>query len=383
MTAAKTTAIIVVLALIAGLTIQGKVAVRAEDEPVLGARAEELLDRADKLRRAVARGRDRIARGEVETVMIRVPFMDNRLISMAEAEALAARLEQEAQNVFLERQQEQASISDRAQRLVSGIMDIQVPSPIPPEEASIAFGDLPEGDDASALVLLGIDQGIAILDTAGKIGGRVMPPLRMIVAAGKTFIATEEGADIYLTQKTETYERALTFLKDPASAREFTAVVRAIKAGSRPPATASVAMVRAARAITSPELGGSTSQIMWTAFMSREARNAALTQASIEAYGWFIGDMTEHTVKRIFVQRSARYRRAAKQLDKAGRLMKKAEKPATRARLQKGIDHANEVMAKSFATYDTQATGAGCLNGFYRGHRFQQALKKRADKTKK
>jgi len=378
MTITRTIAIAVILALLAGPLTLVWVTAQAEDEPALGPRVEELLDRADKLRRAIARGRDRIARGEVETVMIRVPFMDDKLISMAEAEALAAQLEQEAQDIFREACEEQASIHDRAQRLVSSIKDIQVPPPIPPEEASIVFGDLAEGDYKSALVLLGMDLGIAVLDTAGKIGGRVMPPLRIIVLAGKTFIAAEEGADVYLTKKTETYEKALTFLKDPASAREFTAIVRAIKEGRPLPATASLDMVRAAQAITSPELGGSTSRIMWTAFMSKEARNAALTQASLEAYGWVTGDVTEHTVKRIFVQRSARYRKAAKRLDRAGRLMKKAKKPATRAKLQQGIDHANRVMAKSFSTYSAQSKGAAYLNTFYRSARFQEALKKHA-----
>ena len=348
------------------------------EEPVVERRVEELLDRAHKLRLAVARGRERIARGEVDTVMIKIPFMDDELVSMAEAEQLAARLEEEARTMLRRAQEEQAYVRDQVQRLVSGIHKIKVPPPIPPEEASIVFGDLPDGDRRGAFILLGMDIGVAALDAAGRIGGRVMPPLKLIIITGKTFIAAEEGADVYLTRRTATYEKALHLLKDPKHASEFTAIVRAIRENRPLPENAVPDAIEAARAITSPELGSSTSRIVWNAMMSKEARNAALTRATIEAYGWVIGDVTERTVGRILVQRSPWYQQGATFLDEAGPLAKKIKNPTMNASLREGIEHANEIMEKSFTTYRIPAKGIAAANTFYRGPRFQEALKRRA-----
>jgi len=339
---------------------------------------DELLDQANKLRRAVARARERIARGEVDDVMIKVPFRNNEMVTMDEAERLADQYEKMAFELHIQSVKPAADTpltSAQIQKLVAGISTIKVPPPIPPGEASVRFGQIPDDDIKSAMVLLGMDMGTAVIDVTGRVAGRTLLPLKAIIVSGKIFIAAEDGADVYLTKKMEIYEAALTYLRKPATARKFTAIVRVLKEKKPLPEDADITMVRAAQAISNPNLGGHTSRLVWNALTSPEARNAALTRATLEAYGFIIGDATKKTVNSILVQRSSEYRKAADFVQRVTPYWKKTQIEAQKVPLSVAIEHANEVMAGAFTTYEPLGKAAGTINAFYRGEVFGKLLR--------
>src|SRR5206468_898834 len=104
-------------------------------------------------------------------------------------------------------------------------------------------------DHTSKNVILGAEFGVAVADIFGKIGNSPLNGTKLIFVVGNTFIAAENGADVYLVKRLETYEKALKWLKDGERRREFTPIVRALREHKPIPENASIEMVRVAQAI--------------------------------------------------------------------------------------------------------------------------------------
>lgn len=77
---------------------------------MLSEQAQALRQRAGKLQAAAARCRTRIASGELDGCIVRVPFRNNEAISIDAAEALAAELAQEADRLHEQMHQETAQL---------------------------------------------------------------------------------------------------------------------------------------------------------------------------------------------------------------------------------------------------------------------------------
>ena len=59
-------------------------------------------------------------------------------------------------------------------------------------------------------------------DLAGKVGQKtLLPSCKVLLIAGKVFIAGEDGAYVHLVKQDKLYEAALHYLKNPATTREF------------------------------------------------------------------------------------------------------------------------------------------------------------------
>lgn len=225
-------------------------------------------------------------------------------------------------------------------RMLLGVQRIRVPPPIPPQDAVIGVGQLAPNDKTSKRVLQGLEGGVATLDIIGRLGS-VALPAKLILVAGKSFIAAENAADVYLVKKTELYEQASAYLKDPKTRLRFTEIVRNIKANKPVPEDANIEMLRAAKAILDPKLGNSGMRIAWDAMLSPGACNAALTKACIELGGVALGGSVKIS-KRIMTIQNPAYLNATTTLTKARRALEKTKNAEAKVKLRRIIKEANE-----------------------------------------
>lgn len=277
------------------------------------------------------------------------------------------------QNVAEKRAQENSQIA----AIVRSIKNIQVPPPILAEEAAITFGQIAPGDHSSKNIILGAEVGVAVADVFGKIGTSPLIGTKLIFAAGKTFIAAENGADVYLVKQNDTYEKALRYLKDDATRQDFTAIVRTIKEHRPISENASIEMVRAAQAILDPKLGNSGKRIAWDAMLSPEARNAALTQACIELGGEIIGQASEKIVARLMAQRMPAFTEATEYLSKARVALQRVEDPAAHASLKEAIKQANETITKTYHTVHPGSAGMEHVTSIFTKHKEEEFREKK------
>jgi tetratricopeptide (TPR) repeat protein len=261
------------------------------------------------------------------------------------------------------KEQENSQIAE----ILHGIKSIQVPPPILPREAAITFGQIAPEDHTSKNIILGSEVGVAVIAVFGSIDSHplnlTLPKLVFVV--GKTFIAAENGADVYLVKQNDIYEKALRYLKDDATRQDFTTIVRAIKEKRTISENASIEMVRTAQAILDPRLGNSGKRIAWDAMLSPEARNAALTQVCIELGGELIGQAGERMVARLMVARQPAFAEATEYLAKARVALQTVEEPAARDSLNEAVKLANEMIAKSYHTVHPGSAGMEHLESIF------------------
>jgi hypothetical protein len=234
--------------------------------------------------------------------------------------------------------------------IVRGVRTIRVPPPILPQDAAIGIARLAERDDTSKRVLLGLEAGIAVAAIAGRIGEASLPYVKLILVGGKSIIAAEEGADVFLVRQNEVYERALQYLKDESRRKEFTELVRALKERRPLAENTDIEMARAAQAIIDPSLGNSNMRIAWNSMLSAEARRAAVTQACIQLGAEIIGLGAGKAFQRIQATQFSSFREAEDFLARAAVAMNKVTEPAAKASLQAAIDQANHVIASTYHT---------------------------------
>jgi hypothetical protein len=246
-------------------------------------------------------------------------------------------------------------------RLLLGVQRIRVPPPIPPQDVAIRIGQLAPNDKTSKRILLGLEAGVVVMDIIGKLGGVVLGgavlPAKFIIATGKSFIAAENAADVYLVKQTEIYEQASVYLRDPKTRLHFTEIVRAIKENKPVPEDADVQMLRAAQAILDPKLGNSGMRIAWEAMFSPGARRAAATQACIELGGFVFGKSVAKgasgaakVTRRVASVQKPPFIKAIGTITTARKMLEKATSAKERAGLQEVIKVANK---KAEGTYRT------------------------------
>ncbi|MFQ5801348.1 MAG: hypothetical protein ACE5JQ_00445 [Candidatus Methylomirabilales bacterium] len=235
-------------------------------------------------------------------------------------------------------------------RILRGVQRIRVPPPIPPEDVAIGIGQLAPNDETTKRVIFGLESGVAVLDIVGKFAGRAVLPAKVIIATGKTFIAAENAADVYLVKQNEVYEQALRYLKDETTRARFTAIVRSIKEQKSLPEDASIDMVRAARAILDPKLGNSGTRIAWDAMLSPEAQRAVVTQVCIELGGHVIGESFRKVVNRLRAAHQPAFIKATRSLAKARKALGRTKNPKAAAKWKIVIKQANEKIAKTYRT---------------------------------
>jgi len=240
------------------------------------------------------------------------------------------------------------------ERIMAGFKDIRVPTPLLPDVADVRLQvDSAEAENWGKLLFL--DGGVAVADVAGKIGERSLGVATCILAAGKTFIAMEDGADLYLMRKGEQYERALKWLRGKETGPEFSKIVHALRDGRPLPADAREDMIPVARAILDPKLGNSGQSIAWGAMWSPEARRAGITRALIEIGADRLGAGTKGVVQDLWAEHDAAFRYASGALSRAQAEVARPASVAHKEAVQKVIAEANRVLSN---TYTFRASGA-------------------------
>ena len=137
-------------------------------------------------------------------------------------------------------------------------------------------------------------------DLAGKVGQKtLLPSCKVLLIAGKLFIAGEDGAYVHLVKQDKVYEAALHHLKKPETTRSLPIFVRDLKEYGRPPASAGPEMVRAARAILDPSLGSSGTRIAWDSMLSPEAKAAMVRKTCLEVGAELVGDRGRGADRRV------------------------------------------------------------------------------------
>ena len=239
-------------------------------------------------------------------------------------------------------------------KLLLGVQRIRVPPPVPPQDAVIESGQLAPGDKAGKKVILGLEAGVAVMDIVGKLGNAALPA-KLILVTGKSFIAAEDAADVYLVKQTELYKQASAYLKDQRTRLRFTEIVRAIKVREPVPENADVQMLRAAHAILDPKLGNSGMRTAWDAMFSPGARRAALSQAYIELGGRILGvsaakggPAAARIAKRITAVHKPAFAKAAGTVTNARKMLEKVKNAEAKAKLYEVIKEANKKMAETY-----------------------------------
>lgn len=161
-----------------------------------------------------------------------------------------------------------------ARRLAS----VVPPLPIPAKEVALDWKKVYLNEDR---LINTTDLVVAGWEIAGSLGESAVWPCKLLLIGGKTFIAGENGAYVYLVEKDKDYDAARAYLRDPQQAQSFARIVQATREDRPMPAGASPAMVQAARAIADPGLGD-TGKVVWDAMTSKQALSAMVRKATIE-----------------------------------------------------------------------------------------------------
>jgi hypothetical protein len=217
---------------------------------------------------------------------------------------------------------------------------IQVPPPVPQKEASLSWKRLYLGNKSMADTA---DHVLDFWELTGTLGESASLGCKIILIAGKTFIAGEDGAYVHLVKQDRVYESALRYLKDPSQAKQFTRLVQAVKEKRPIPASANPEMLKAARAILDPKLGSSGTRIAWDAMLSPEARAAMVRKAALESGAALVSTGTEGLLHDL-TQRKELYTAAMRERDEARKMLLHTSDVLYRDQLKKVIGHANAVL---------------------------------------
>jgi hypothetical protein len=243
-------------------------------------------------------------------------------------------------------------------RLMRGLRNIDVPPPIPASSVAMSWKSLTEKHGPGVLDKTG-EFGFLAWDLLARPGRGTPLQCKVLLIAGKTFIAGEDGAYVHLVKQDRVYEQALGFLRDPATTRQFAELVRDFRETGTASSSADPAMLRAARALTDPKLGSSGMSIAWDAMLSPEARAAMVRKACLEVGSELMGQGTEGLLRDLTRQRSL-YEAASRERRRAQQLLKRTSDPLDRDQLRKVIAHANYVTGRMY-----RVERAGSILGSY------------------
>jgi len=254
-------------------------------------------------------------------------------------EAIAAEAEETARRL-------QEGHRTRMRQLQSEIDNLTIPPPLPKNEVSLSWDKLTLDKEGKQTMLRVADGVIMVWDLTGKLGGKALPACKILLMAGKVFIDGEDGAYVHLVRQEKVYEDALQYLRDPASAKEFSRIVRDLRQG-KPAESADAGILRAARAILDPALGNSGTQIAWDAMLSPEAKAAMVRKACIE-----LGmDLVSHGAEGVLAdltRQKQMYDALRVNREGARRMLKEATDPLDRAQLSEIVSHSNRFLEQTY-----------------------------------
>jgi len=288
---------------------------------------------------------------------------DEQKAAEADAERLRAieearRLEEERRQFEIKKQQTLQQLksisytpstpgpSPELTRIMRKLNHMQ-PPPIPSAQAQLELRIKPD-DRLNELLLLAADNFLLLGQATGKLYGTPLGVMTLILAGGKTFIAMEDGADLYLCKQDAVYEKALGYLRNPAAAAKFSKIVHALRNNSPLPQDADPAMVEAAKALVDPRLGNAGWHLASSAMWSPEARAAGLKAGMIETGGYLLGKGTENVAGELLAERDPAFRYASASLERAETALKTAKDLEYRGMLKNTIAEANRVIAYSY-----------------------------------
>ncbi len=254
-----------------------------------------------------------------------------------------------------------ASITDpQVTKIAKRLGSVVPPLPIPKEEVSLTWKDIYLSNDR---LMNTTDLVVAGWEMTGVVGGGLAAPYKIIMIAGKTFIAGEDGAYLHLVKREQDYDAALAFLKNPAQSQKFARLVQDIRQNRPVPAGADPAMVRAAQAVTDPKLGNSATSIAWDAMMSREALSAMFRKATVEITTEAVSAKAEDLVKSL-TNRKAVFDSVRLEREQARRMMTtETTTPQQREQLTTVMNEANRKLAAMYWVDRTANTGNGMSIG--------------------
>jgi hypothetical protein len=234
----------------------------------------------------------------------------------------------------------------RARQLQADLDNVTIPPRLAKSEVSLSWEKLKLGKDGDETMLRMADGAVFAWDLTGTIGGKALPACKILLATGKVFIDGEDGAYVHLVKQENVYEGALQYLRNTATAEEFTGIVRALRNGRAPEST-DAGMLRAARAILDPALGNSGTQIAWDAMLSPEAKAAMVRKACIELGMELVSHGAEGSLSDFTRQKQA-YDAIRVNREEARRMLKAATDPLDRIQLNEVIAHANRLLEQTY-----------------------------------
>ncbi|OPY05198.1 MAG: hypothetical protein A4E67_02049 [Syntrophaceae bacterium PtaB.Bin038] len=325
---------------------------------------EEWRKRADILNKKIGLCEEDIRRGAKDCLVI-VNWEGNRKVSLAEARNLVSLYLREAHrpaaaanSLVLPAWRPEEISNPQIYKIAKNLDTIKVPPPIPSTEASINWNVVAQQTSGMGGA---VGYGMLALDLYGRIGA-AHPVLKGVVIGSKTFIAGEEGGLLYVARQTQTYERAMNYLKDPATSKTFAYMVRDLKERGPTSIQPTPDMLSAAKAVADPR-EGDTRWLVWDAFLSPEARTAMLKKACLEIGTELAATGAGNILKKVSADlegRKAIFDAIRLERKKAVGMMRGAS-PADQHQLNRVIAHANKQLEK---TYRTEQAGPTLMRFF-------------------
>jgi hypothetical protein len=336
---------------------------------------EEWRRRAAVLEQKIGLCEQDLKRGAKDCLVI-VNWEGNRKVSMAEARNLVSLYLREAQrpaaapgSFVLPAWRPEEISNPQIYKIAKSLDAIRVPPPIPAAEASLNWNVVAQQTSSMGGA---VDYGMLALDLFGRIGVD-HPVLKGIVIGSKTFIAGEEGALLYVARQTQTYERAMKYLKDPATSKTFAYMVRDLKERGATSIQATPDMLAAAKAVADPAVGN-TRWLVLDAFLSPEARTAMLKKACLEIGTELAATGAGNILKKVSADlagRKAIFDAIRLERKKAVSMMRGATS-ADQYELNRVIVRANKQLER---TYRTEQAGPTLMGYFAGQYAYQEAEK--------
>jgi len=257
----------------------------------------------------------------------------------------------------------QVSMDSQIAKITSSIDSIQVPPPLSPKDVSLSWEEISLSKDHSEAMLQVGDLSLLAWDMAGKIGSKINFPCKVLMIAGKTFIAGEDGAYVSLIEKDKAYDDALQYLKNPATSKRFAELVRDMKEG-RFYFSFDSRMVRAAKAVNDPKNGSGGMELAWDSMLSPQAKAAMARKACMEIGAELVSTGTEGLVKEL-TERKELFEAARIDRKQAQSLLKQATDPSEKAQLMNAIEKTENIMENTYKIQEAGPKALGAIEGIY------------------
>lgn len=269
-------------------------------------------------------------------------------------------------------------------RIATNLNKITVP-PLPAYVSKAWYEFLRPATEKSKSIMFGVDCALLAWDIAGHIGKGAASSYTVTLIAGKTIIAGAEGGLVFMTEKNDTYERALNFLKESKTAKQFSQMVWELKEKGaiskqsfqmvgelREKGTISAReykdMIEAAKTVADEK---NSRRLFWDAMLSSDALAAMANEAMMEIGTTLFLDGST-SIGSDLVKRKAIFKSIRLERNLAVSKLRNTKIPAEIEDLKRVIAHANKQLSLLF-----HVEGAGPkIIGFLAGQESSEETKK-------